>query len=238
MHRDPRHLLRWAQDEFGSRFAVVTSFQDEGMVLLHMAAAIDPGIRVITLDTGRLPGATFEMMEIVRNQLGLNVEVVYPDANELERMVTRYGPSLFHRDPSLRKLCCHVRKTLPLERKLSGISAWAAGLRRGQSEERASVEQVESNGGRTKLNPLAHWTATEVAAYLERHRVPRHPLYAEGYTTIGCAPCTRALNAGESGRDGRWWWETESAKECGIHVAADGAMRRTLDVLLEDILVR
>lgn len=208
------------------------------MVLVDMASAIDPAIRIVTLDTGRLPEQTYSMIETVRERYRMTVEAVSPEAAEVERMVTRHGANLFYRDAAYRKLCCHVRKTLPLERKLSEFDAWAVGLRRGQSEERAGVEQVERQGRRVKLSPLAHWTAADVAAYLRERGVPRHPLYAEGYESIGCAPCTRALREGESGRVGRWWWETEAARECGIHVTPEGEMRRTLDVLLEDILVR
>ncbi|MEZ5355937.1 MAG: phosphoadenylyl-sulfate reductase [Bryobacteraceae bacterium] len=238
MQRDPRELLHWAHTEFQDRFAITTSFQDEGMVLIDLASQIDPGIRVLTLDTGRLPEETHRMIETVRERYAMKVDVVSPGSAELERMVTRHGPNLFHRDPSLRKLCCHIRKTLPLERALGDCKAWAVGLRRGQSEERAAIEQVEHKDGRVKLSPLAHWSEQQVAGYLRERGVPRHPLYAQGYASIGCAPCTRALRDGESGRDGRWWWEGEAAKECGIHLTPEGAMRRALDVLLEDILVR
>jgi phosphoadenosine phosphosulfate reductase len=231
-------LLGWAIAGFGPRFAISTSFQTDGLVLIDMAARIDPAVRVFTLDTGRLPQETYDAMEAVRERYGVQVEVVAPDAAEVERMTTLHGVNLFYRDPALRKLCCHIRKTRPLERKLAGLEAWAVGLRREQSAGRAHVPKVETADGRLKLSPLADWSAAQVEEYVERNAVPRHPLTARGYPSIGCAPCTRAITPGEPERAGRWWWEDDASKECGIHVTPTGQMRRDLDVLLEDILVR
>jgi phosphoadenylyl-sulfate reductase (thioredoxin) len=230
-------LLDWAIRTYGSRFAISTSFQQDGLVLIDMAARIDPSVRVFTLDTGRLPQETFEVMEAVREKYGVRIEIVAPDAGEVERMTTLHGANLFYRDTALRKLCCHVRKTRPLDRKLEELDAWAVGLRREQSEERAAISKVAHVDGRVKLSPLADWTAAEIESYIAAHGVPRHPLSERGYSSIGCAPCTRAVRAGESERAGRWWWEQDGSKECGIHVTPDGQMRRALDVLLEDILV-
>jgi phosphoadenylyl-sulfate reductase (thioredoxin) len=119
-----------------------------------------------------------------------------------------------------------VRKVRPLERKLAGLQAWATGLRREQSPERAATPKVEWTDGRVKINPLADWTAAQMNRYLADRDVPVHPLYARGFASIGCAPCTRALEPGESGRAGRWWWELDEKKECGIHIGADGVARR------------
>lgn len=231
-------LLSWALDTFRGRFAICTSFQDEGMVILDMAAKLHPGVKVFTLDTGRLPAETRQMIAAVEARYGIEVEIVHPDAAEVERMTGLHGPDLFLDDPSLRKLCCHVRKTRPLARRLASLDAWAVGLRRDQNEERAHTPKAEQVDGRWKLSPLADWSQRQVEEYLRANAVPRHPLYASGYGTIGCAPCTRPIAPGEHPRAGRWWWEQDQAKECGIHIGADGAFRRTLDVLLEEIVVR
>lgn len=229
-------MIGWAQETYGSAFAVVTAFQPEGMILVDMAMRHDPKTRIVTVDTGRLPQETHDMIDTVRLRYGVTIEVLAPDAGEVARMVRRHGVNLFRADPALRKLCCQVRKVRPLDVCLAGLEVWATGLRREQSAERASVERVDDRNGRLKLNPLADWTRADVDAYLAAHDVPRHPLLAKGYATVGCAPCSRAVEPGEDERAGRWWWERDGGKECGIHVAPDGKMRRTLDVLLEEIL--
>jgi thioredoxin-dependent adenylylsulfate APS reductase len=229
-------LLRWAIAEFGSSLAIATAFQAEGMVILDIAARISPHVRVFTLDTGRLPEETYRMIETVRERYGLAVESVAPDTGEVEAMVARHGPNLFYREVPLRNLCCEIRKVRPLARKLREFSAWVAGLRRGQDPSRAEVRKLEETGGKLKLNPLADWTADAVNQYIRQHDVPMHPLYAAGYRSIGCAPCTRAVETGENDRAGRWWWEQEAAKECGIHFSPEGKAERRLDVLLNEIL--
>jgi adenylyl-sulfate kinase len=219
-------VLSWAIDTFGESFAIATSFQKEGMVIVDLASRISSAVRVFTLDTGRLPEETYQMMETVRQRYGITVETVSPDHAEVESLVTIHGPNLFYLSVPGRERCCEVRKVRPLERKLETLKAWAAGLRREQSETRAAVPKVERQQGRVKLNPVADWTAQQVEEYISRYHVPLHPLYARGYTSIGCAPCTRAVEPGESERAGRWWWEEDSKKECGIHFGADGSVRR------------
>jgi phosphoadenosine phosphosulfate reductase len=230
-----REILHWAIEEFGQRFALVTSFQREGMVILDIAARISPAVRVITLDTGRLPEETYQMMDTVRERYGVRVEVVLPDGREVEAMVAAHGANLFRREPVLRKLCCQVRKVRPLDLRLAGLDAYAVGLRRGQGESRESVEAVNRVDGRYKISPLAEWTAEELEQYRLRHNVPDHPLYARGFASIGCAPCTRAVSAGEGERAGRWWWEQAGDKECGLHISPEGKMERELDVLVREI---
>jgi phosphoadenosine phosphosulfate reductase len=229
-------LLEWALGEFGSSLAIATAFQAEGMVILDMAARISPAVRVFTLDTGRLPEETYRMIETVRERYGVTVETVAPDTSEVEAMVGLHGPNLFYREVPLRNLCCEVRKVRPLERKLRELKAWVAGLRRGQNESRADVRKIEEIEGKLKLSPLADWTAADVSEYIREHDVPVHPLYAAGYRSIGCAPCTRAVAAGEDERAGRWWWELDASKECGIHFSAEGKAERKLDVLLSEVL--
>ncbi len=222
-----RDLLAWAIDTFGQGFAISTSFQKEGMVIVDMASRIRPDVRVFTLDTGRLPPETYTMIEAVRARYGIEVETVLPEAAEVDAMVADHGPDLFYREPRLRALCCEIRKVRPLERKLRTLDAWAAGLRRAQSPTRAKVAKVDSAEKPVKLCPLADWSAEQVDEYIREHGVPVHPLYARGYTSIGCAPCTRPVKPGEDERAGRWWWENDTEKECGIHITIDGKVRRS-----------
>lgn len=228
-------LLAWAIQRFGERFGIVTSFQAEGMVVLDMAVRLSPGVRVITLDTGRLPGETYDMLERVRERYGVRVETVQPDAKEVTAMVTRFGPDLFYNEQAQRNLCCEVRKVRPLEKKLQEFEAYAVGLRRGQSESRADVSKAAETGGRWKLSPLADWSKEAVWRYLQENGVPVHPLYANGYQSIGCAPCTRAVESGGDERSGRWWWETDAMKECGLHFSPAGKAQRRVDVLLAEV---
>jgi phosphoadenylyl-sulfate reductase (thioredoxin) len=227
-HLPAADVLSWAIAAYGNEFGVATSFQKEGMVIVDLAcrAAGPAGCRVFTLDTGRLPEETYGMMEQVRERYGIRVETVSPEREDIERMVASHGPNLFYQSPALREMCCHVRKVRPLARKLREFKAWAAGLRREQSETRAAVRKVAEVDGRLRISPLADWSAPQVDEYIREHRVPVHPLYQRGYASIGCAPCTRAVAAGEGERSGRWWWEDQSIKECGIHFAADGTLRR------------
>ena len=216
-------VLAWAIHAYGRRFAVVTSFQAEGMVVLDLARRVDPEVRVLTLDTGRLPEETHEVIEAVRTGLGLTVEVLTPDPAEVAAMVSRNGPNLFRQDPALRRLCCHVRKVAPLARALTGLDAWATGLRREGGRARAGTPKAEldaDHGGIVKLNPLADWTRDQVWGYVRANRLPVNSLYERGYTSIGCAPCTRPTRPGEDERAGRWWWEADPARECGLHHAS------------------
>jgi thioredoxin-dependent adenylylsulfate APS reductase len=217
----PDEVLRWAIERFGQRLVLVTSFQAEGMVLLDMAWRIDPAIRVLTIDTGRLPEETYALMDEVRERYGIPIEIVLPDTQELEAFVRAEGVNAFYRAVELRRRCCAIRKVAPLKRALVGAEAWISGQRREHAETRRAIGKVEhdpAHGGIVKLNPLADWTTDQVWRSLDEHDVPRNQLYARGYTSIGCAPCTRATVEGEDPRAGRWWWELDAAKECGIHL--------------------
>lgn len=233
-------VLRWGLETFGDRIAISTSFQVTGMVILDMAACITGGdVKVLTLDTGRLYQETYNLIEKVRRRYGVKVEMLTPDAGELTRMQELHGPNLFYDAVSKRKLCCEIRKVRPLERRLVTLDAWVVGLRRAHGGLRESVETVtldEEHAGMIKLSPLARWTEQEVWDYVKRNDVPYHELYEKGYPSIGCEPCTRAIQAGESPRAGRWWWETDADKECGIHISPTGEVRRDFDILLEEVL--
>ena len=233
-------VLRWGFAEFGPGIGICTSFQATGSVIVDMAAKIvGDGFRVFSIDTGRLHEETYELIDKFRNRYGVSVQMLSPDAAELGSMLTEHGPNLFYRDSARRKLCCEIRKIRPLKRRLATLDAWVTGLRRDQGQGRAHVDKVvvdEEHGGIVKLAPLADWTSERVFEYAERHDVPLHALYAKGYSSIGCQPCTRPVQNGDDPRSGRWWWEDDGDGECGMHVAPTGKLRREFDLLLDEIL--
>lgn len=218
---NPQELLTWAFEKFDNRIALASSFQAEESVLIDMAYRIGKSdLRVFTLDTGRLNQETYECMDAIRERYGIQLEVFFPDAGEVEAMVRRHGLNLFYQSTELRKMCCAVRKVNPLNRALKTVDAWMTGLRREQSVTRDSLRKVQvdhDHGGILKLNPLIDWSQEEVWNYIRKHSVPYNRLHDAGYPSIGCAPCTRAIAPGENLRAGRWWWESPESKECGLH---------------------
>lgn len=216
-------LLSWTAANH-TRVALAASFQAESGVLIDMASRLGLPFDVLTIDTGRLPEETHEVIDTFRRRYNLTMRILVADAGEVEALVGEHGPNLFRESEALRQRCCDVRKVRPLARALRDYDAWVTGLRRDQSAARGGVAEVatdHAHGGITKVAPLAGWSAAQVADYLERHEVPRHPLYARGYTSIGCAPCTRATLPGEEERAGRWWWELNSSRECGLHTVGE-----------------
>lgn len=215
-------VLRWALGKFHPKIALSNSLQTEDMVVLDIACGIEPKARVFTLDTGRLHQETYDMMDRVRDRYGVKLEVLFPDAAEVQAMVESKGLNLFYESLENRHECCGVRKVKPLQKALAGLDAWVTGLRRDQWASRTDIQKIEldaANGGIIKINPIADWTQQQLDEYVKAHNVPRHALYAKGFTSIGCLPCTRATQPGENPRAGRWWWEQEGQKECGLHVA-------------------
>ncbi|MBM3932948.1 MAG: phosphoadenylyl-sulfate reductase [SAR202 cluster bacterium] len=216
-----RRVIEWTLGRYGRKAAFVTSFQAEGMVILDIALSLDRTARVLTIDTGRLPPETYELIDRVRERYGVEVEVVHPDHSELTSFVTLHGVNAFYRSVEMRRMCCYFRKVSPLNRALAGSQAWVTGLTRGQSEGRASTPKIEidlAHDDIIKVNPLADWSNDQVWGYIREHGIPYNALYDAGYPSIGCAPCTRPVRAGEDSRAGRWWWETDQPKECGLHV--------------------
>jgi phosphoadenosine phosphosulfate reductase len=207
--------------------ALASSFGAEDMVLTDLIAKHALPIAIFTLDTGRLPGETYALIDRVREHYGLPIEVHYPDARTLEAYVRANGINAFYRSVELRQRCCGIRKAAPLARALVGRSAWITGQRRAQSLTRRDLplEEFDAKHGMSKFNPLADWSDDGVWSYVRAHEVPTNPLHARGYPSIGCAPCTRAIEPGEDIRAGRWWWEHPEHRECGLH-------RRPLDVLV------
>ncbi|HEV2685839.1 MAG TPA: phosphoadenylyl-sulfate reductase [Actinomycetota bacterium] len=199
--------------------ALASAFGAESMVLIDLIARHAFPIAVFTLDTGRLPQETYELMDRVRERYRLTIETYSPDAKSVEAFVRTHGVNAFYRGVELRERCCAIRKTAPLARALAGRDAWITGLRRAQSVTRSdlSVEAFDAEHGLAKFNPMVDWSEEEVWSYIRRHDVPTNPLHALGYPSIGCAPCTRAIEPGENIRAGRWWWERPEHKECGLH---------------------
>ncbi|MFL5767194.1 MAG: phosphoadenylyl-sulfate reductase [Actinomycetota bacterium] len=219
-HASAEEILSWALEQFHPRMAISAAGGVDGMVIVDLAWRINPDVRVFTLDTGRLPPETYTLFEEVRDRYGINVEFEFPDRAQVEELVNLKGPNLMYKSLENRLACCDIRKVLPLKRKLATLDAWVAGLRRDQWRTRKNVAKVEldkDHGGIVKINPVADWSADDVWDYIRKNEVPYHQLFDEGYTSIGCAPCTRPVEPGESERAGRWWWEQQTDKECGIH---------------------
>jgi phosphoadenosine phosphosulfate reductase len=213
-------VVRLAHQRFGRRVALSSSFGAEDMVLIDMLMKVDPKARIITLDTGRLPQETYNVMDATRERYGATIEIFFPQAEAVEAMVAEHGVNLFYHSIENRKLCCGVRKLEPLRRALSGLDAWMTGLRRDQSVTRTDVHKIEWDASNKliKVNPIVDWTHDDVWKYIRENNVPYNALHDRGYPSIGCGPCTRAVLAGEHERAGRWWWEHPDTKECGLHV--------------------
>ncbi len=223
--KSAEELLIWGIKNFHPRIALSASFGGaEGMVLLDMLQRIEPASRVFVLDTGRLPQATHDLIDRVRDKYDKAVEVLFPVAADVEAMVRQHGMNLFYETVEKRQLCCRLRKVEPMKRTMVDLDAWFSGLRREQGVTRTDTRKVEldhAHGGIVKINPLADWTHDEVWTYVRNHGVPVNRLHAQGYPSVGCEPCSRAIQPGDDIRAGRWWWENEDTKECGIHVGEE-----------------
>ncbi len=202
------------------RIVFSTSLGLEDQAILHAIAASGADIDIFTLDTGRLFPEVLETVELSELRYGLRIRLVAPDAQEVEQLVSRDGVFGFRNSVENRKTCCEVRKVRPLNRELEGAQGWVAGIRREHSEDRASVKLAawDEAHGLIKVNPVADWSTQELTAYVTANNIPVNPLHARGFISIGCAPCTRAVQPGENPRAGRWWWENEEKKECGLHL--------------------
>ncbi|HET7770958.1 MAG TPA: phosphoadenylyl-sulfate reductase [Chloroflexota bacterium] len=215
-----RRLLASVEKNYApSVFA--SSFGAEDMVVLDLIARDGLAIPIVTLDTGRLPRETLELVARVRKHYGLEVGIYQPWPDSVEAFVADHGIDGFYDGVEQRKACCAVRKVEPLRRALSGKRSWVTGLRREQADSRAGLAEtaLDPVHGIWKFSPLADWSAADVWQYLRAHKVPYNPLHDRGYPSIGCEPCTRAVKPGEHPRAGRWWWEADTArKECGLHV--------------------
>ena len=201
---------------------LASSYGAEDMVLMDLINKFAPEIEIFSIDTGRLPKETYEVMQQAKMHYNIDVQVYFPDAADVESYVTTQGPNAFYDSVDLRKQCCGIRKVKPLHRALAGKKAWLTGMRRSQAVTRSElpVSEWDEDHGLQKFSPLTDWSNGDVWAYIRAFDVPYNKLHDQGYASIGCEPCTRAITAGEDIRAGRWWWENPESKECGLHVKA------------------
>lgn len=217
--KGPEEILRGFLAEYEGEIGLASSLSIEDQVLTDMICRLQPQTRIFTLDTGRLFPETYSLIERTNMTYGIKIEIFFPDHRNVEQMVARHGVNLFYESIEKRRLCCHVRKLEPLKRAFGGLKVWICGLRHEQSVTRTHTHMVEwdEGNGLLKVNPLIDWTERQVWDYIRRNGVPYNKLHDQGFPSIGCQPCTRAVKPGEDLRAGRWWWEDPQHKECGLH---------------------
>jgi phosphoadenosine phosphosulfate reductase len=216
-----QEVLKWALENYGKKIGLASSFGAEDVVLIDMMSKIDTDrTHVFTLETGRLNQETYDVMDDIRVRYGIKIEAYFPDQKEVEEMIRNRGMNLMYESVENRKLCCEIRKVHPLNRALASLDGWITGLRRDQAATRGDTKKIEidaAHRGIIKLNPIADWTSDMVWDYIKKNNVPYNKLHDMAYPSIGCEPCTRAVQPGEDPRAGRWWWENAASKECGLH---------------------
>ncbi|MFZ5939632.1 MAG: phosphoadenylyl-sulfate reductase [Bacteroidota bacterium] len=217
--KSPEEVISAIIDEYGEGVALATSMGAEDQVLTDMLCKTAKNTRIFTIDTGRLFPETYDLISETNKRYDISIEVFFPDYRKVEAMVKEKGINLFYEAVENRKLCCGIRKVDTLKRALSGLDVWICGLRKDQSVDRfynRMIEWDEANG-LIKLNPLINWSEKQVWDYIHKNRVPYNVLHDKGFPSIGCQPCTRAVQPGEDIRAGRWWWEESEKRECGLH---------------------
>lgn len=214
-------FLQYISTEYPDRVTFSSSFGFEDQAISHIILSNNFPISIFTLDTGRLFPETYSVWNATNARYDTIIKAYYPDNALLEPFIAEKGPNSFYESVDNRKSCCYIRKVDPLKRALKGNAIWITGLRAEQSENRTHMPQIEWDEGNQiiKYHPLLHWTTEEVRQFINENDVPYNALHDRGFISIGCAPCTRAIRPGESFRAGRWWWEDESKKECGLHEA-------------------
>ncbi len=245
--KHPQDIIEWTIERFQKKrqqsVGFACSFSVEDTVLLHMISSlckeapckdvpkeipkdVPKEVRIFLLDTGRLHEKTYETLESCRVRYKATIDTYFPDASDVEELVRSKGAFSFYETLENRKECCFIRKVKPLRRALSGLDAWFTGLRQQQSITRTETKicEIDTNHNHTmiKVSPLLHWNWEQVIAFAKENKVPVHPLHSQGYPSIGCEPCTRAISEKENFRSGRWWWETAENSECGLHKAENG----------------
>ena len=213
-------LFIFLDEQKEKKLVFSSSLSIEDQVITDLIAKYAPSIQVFTLDTGRLPQETYELITRTKEKYPtLNFKIYMPDTQLLQNMINKHGINLFYESVEKRKLCCNIRKIEPLARALEGFDGWITGLRKEQSVTRAELEilEIDTNFNLLKLNPLLLWSEDEVWNYIQQNNIPYNRLYDLGYKSIGCNPCTKSVDKDSSLRDGRWWWEELEHKECGLH---------------------
>ena len=217
---DPVRVLQKGLAFIQGPVALACSFSREDVLLIDLLQHLQAPARIFALDTGRLNEETLELAEMLRLRYPLKIDWYFPESRAVERLEREQGLFSFRESLENRHACCYIRKVEPLQRALKGLAGWISGQRRDQAATRGQLQAIERdgvNGNILKLNPLASWTAKQVDAAVRERKLPLNRLYAQGYRSIGCAPCTRAVQPGEDERAGRWWWESPEHKECGLH---------------------
>ncbi len=217
--KDPVEFLAFFLKEYGDRIAQATSLGAEDQVITDMIAKISKEAKIFTLDTGRLFPETYTLIDETNKKYDIKIDVYFPRNEEVEKMVRERGINLFYETVENRKMCCGIRKVEPLKRAFKGLDVWICGLRKDQTISRFFSELVEWDkvNDLIKINPLIDWTEKDVWKYIKEKDVPFNPLHEQGFVSIGCQPCTRAVQPGEDFKAGRWWWEEQEQKECGLH---------------------
>lgn len=215
-----QEILEYFINEYGAKAALSSSLGAEDQVITDMMLKISKDANIFTLDTGRLHPETYDVMDATNLKYGIKINVFFPDNEKVEALYKEQGINGFYESIENRKGCCFIRKIEPLQRALKPLEIWITGLRASQSVTREDLNVVEFDESNNviKVNPLLSWSEEEVWAYIKEHRVPYNKLHDQGYPSIGCAPCTRAVKEGEDVRSGRWWWENPEHKECGLHI--------------------
>lgn len=217
--KSAEEVIAFFLEYFGEKILLSTSLGLEDQVLTHMVLELNPKLDVFTLDTGRLFPETYDLIARTNKHFGIRMKTYFPESSKVEQMVAEHGVNLFYDGVEKRKMCCGIRKVAQLPRAFEGQDAWICGLRKDQSVSRFFNHMVEwdENNKLIKINPLINWTEKDVWAFIKEHNIPYNLLHDRGFPSIGCEPCTRAIEPGEDVRAGRWWWESELHKECGLH---------------------
>lgn len=217
--KQPEEILAYFLEEYKGHIALASSLGIEDQVLTAMICGICPTTKIFTLDTGRLFPETYSLIERTNLTYGIKIQLYFPDYHRVEAMVAEHGVNLFYESIEKRRMCCHIRKLEPLKRAFGELKVWICGLRHDQSVTRSENRTVEwdEQNGLLKVNPLIDWSEQRVWEYIRAHGVPYNKLHDQGFPSIGCQPCTRAVKPGEDIRAGRWWWEDPQHKECGLH---------------------
>lgn len=225
--KTPQDVLSYVLSNLKEKVVLASSLGAEDQVLTHMAVSIDPNVRVFVIDTGRLHQETYNVMQETKAKLRVNYELFFPNNGNVQAYVETKGINAFYDSIENRKDCCFIRKVKPLQRVLKTADAWVTGLRQDQSVTRTdlAIFEWDKTHNMLKINPLSAWSEDDVWAYIKQHKIPYNVLHDQGFPSIGCAPCTRAIQPGEDVRAGRWWWEDPQNKECGLHLV-DGKMVR------------
>ncbi|NTW31698.1 MAG: phosphoadenylyl-sulfate reductase [Bacteroidetes bacterium] len=217
--QSPDVVLRYFIKNYKNKICLSSSLGVEDQVLTQMIVSIDKSVNIFTLDTGRLFPETYNLIDKTNKKYNINIKIFFPDKERVEEMVNTKGINLFYENLENRKLCCYIRKIEPLKRAFSNHEVWICGLRSEQSVTRIANKMIEwdEQNNLIKINPLINWTESEMWNYIRKYDIPYNELHDKGFPSIGCQPCTRAVESGKEIRSGRWWWEKPENKECGLH---------------------